>query len=224
MANTKSPNGFTVQVWTKDRPYSGIYGTDIASPLGRIAFVSLATAVGAPGQKPKFGLSLLVPKKEGLGDKSFENQKEFLVGIQKQCLLMAQDLWGDKAQDNLKLIKRQFLRNGDDESSNGKTYEGYPGNYVIIARNAMPLGHNRGWKILNPDKTVDSFESGMICRLTIQPYLNADGFSYALRAIKLIKDDGVRFGGAPDPSSTIDHLDEAVAAVSAAGATGFEMV
>jgi len=79
----------------------------------------------------------------------------------------------------------------------------------------MPEGHSRGWKILNPGLSPESFEGGMICRLTVQPYLNQDGFSYSLRAIKLVKDDGVRFGGAPDPSGVMDHLDEAVSAVNA---------
>lgn len=202
MAADKSKNGFTF-----NRQWGGIYGTDLASPLGRIAFVSLDKPTGLNGQTPKYGLSLLVPKDDA-------DQKPFLVGIQTQCKLMISDLWGDKADEMLKKTKRPFLRSGDEPSSTGKVYEGYAGTWVIVARNGKPMGHNQGWRILNPDKTPDSFEGGMICRLTIQPYLGPDGFSYTLRAIKLVKDDGVRFGGAPDPTGVIDHLDEAVAAVS----------
>jgi len=44
--------------------------------------------------------------------------------------------------------------------------------------------------------------------------LNQDGFSWKLRTIKFIEDDGVTFGGAPDPSSLLDGLDQAVQATN----------
>lgn len=199
----KTKNGFTLNA-----KWGGIFGMDIASPLGRIAFVSLDKPTGQNGQTPKYGLALLVSKTD-------EAQKAHLKAIQEMCKLMVNDLWGDRAEEMVKKIKRGFFSNGDTPSSTGLVYEGYAGNWVINARNANPNGHSRGFKILNPGMAPESFESGMICRLTIQPYLNADGFSYSLRAIKLVKDDGVRYGGAPDPTGVIDHLDEAVAAASA---------
>lgn len=213
--SNKTPNGFSIQIPTKDKPFSGIYGKDVASPLGRIAFVNLVRPAGRPGDKPKYGVALLVPKAEGLHDKTLEQQTAHLKEIQEMCKLMIQDLWGANAAENVKKIKRGIFGDGDSPSTTGKVYEGYPGNRVINARSGMPLGHSQGWRILNEGMEVERFEGGMICRLTLQPYLNADGFSYSLRAIKLIKDDGVRFGGAPDPTGVIDHLDEAVAAASA---------
>ncbi len=131
------------------------------------------------------------------------------------CKLMAQDLWGANAEENLKKIKRGYFGDGDSPSTTGKVYDGYAGTRVINARNGKPRGHNQGWRILNEGMEPEQFEAGMICRLTLQPFLNSDGYSYSLRAIKFIKDDGVRFGGAPDPASVMDHLDNAVAAVSA---------
>lgn len=200
--SNKTANGFTL-----NPKWGGIYGQDIASPLGRIAFVSLDKATGQNGQTPKYGLALLVSKTD-------EAQKVYLKKMMDMMKLMIKDLWGDRAAEMIKKIKRGFFADGDASSSTGKTYEGYPGNWVINARNAEPNGHSQGFKILNAGMAPEAFEGGMICRLTVQPYLNADGFSQSLRAVKLIKDDGIRFGGAPDPTGVIDHLDEAVAAAS----------
>lgn len=208
--SNKTANGFTLNT-----QWGGIFGTDIATALGRIAFISLDKPTGLNGQTPKYGLALLTPKKEGLHDKTIEQQVTHLKAIQEMCKLMVQDLWGARAEEMLKKTKRGIFVDGDTASSTGKVYEGYPGNWVINARNASPAGHSRGWKILNPGMAPESFESGMICRLTVQPYLGPDGFSYSLRAIKMVKDDGVRFGGAPDPTGVIDNLDAAVAAASA---------
>jgi len=202
MAAPKTPNGFSIN---KGDNYIGIFGKDIPSPLGRIAFVdTLTKAAGTP--TPKFGVALLI-------DKNDEAQKPELKAIQEMAKLMAIDLWGEQAANMLKKIKRNVFSNGDEPSSTGKIYEGYPGNWVINARNAYPAGHAKGFKVYG-NFEVEQFQSGMICRLVISPYLNSDGFSYTLRAIKMVKDDGVRFGGAPDPTNLLDNLDQAVAAVT----------
>jgi len=210
--SNKTANGFTL-----NPKWGGIFGVDIATPLGRLAFVNLDKPTGQNGQTPKYGVAFLMPKGEGLHTKSYEEQKKHLVAMQEQAKLMIQDLWGARAAEMVKKMKRGIFVDGDVASSTGKVYEGYPGNWVINPRNAEPNGHSRGWKILNDGMSPEMFESGMICRLTVQPYLGVDGFSYSLRAIKLVHDDGVKFGGAPDPSGVIDNLDEAIQAVNAAG-------
>ncbi len=202
MSDKTTANGFYIH---KGEGFSGIFGKDIPSPVGRIAFVNLVTPTGKP--TPKYGLALLV-------DKTDEKAKADLKAIQEMDKLMALDFWGEKAGDMLKKVKRTFFGNGDEPSSTGKIYEGYEGMWVINARNANSHENARGFKILG-NMLPDQFQSGMLCRLVICPYLNPDGYSYTLRAIKLVKDDGVRFGGAPDPTSLIDNLDEAVAAVNA---------
>jgi len=201
MSDKKTANGFFIN---KGEGFIGIFGKDCVTPVGRIAFVNLETPTGKP--TPKYGLSLLVDKKD-------EASKAELKAIQEMGKLMLVDLWGDKAADMAKKIKRPVFGDGDEPSNTGKVYEGYPGNWVISARNQYSHEHARGFKILN-NMLPGQFQSGMLCRLVVCPYLNADGFSYSLRAIKLVKDDGVRFGGAPDPSSLLANLDDAVAAVS----------
>lgn len=207
----KTANGFTIHSGTGKNgiPYSGIYGTALATSLGRIAFVNLAAPSGV-GDQAKYSVAHLTPKD------SPENEKNMLRAIQTICKLMMVDFWGDKAGDLFKRIKRPILVDGDEPSSTGKIYDGYPGNWIINAKNKFPAGHTQGFKILNPNMLPEQFESGMICRLVVTPYLNADGFSYGLNDIKFIsaKDDGVRFSGVPDSSGLIDHLDEAVAAVN----------
>lgn len=203
----KTANGFVIHKGVDENgvPYSGIFGKDIPTPVGRIAFVNLAQPAGA-GNKAKYGLALLVSKTD-------EKQKPELRAIQEMAKLLALDFWGDKAADMSKRITRPIFGNGDEPSSTGKVYEGYPGHWVINAKNKKGAEHAQGFKVLG-NMLVDQFQAGMLCRLVVSPYLNKDGFSYTLRAIKLVSDDGVRFGGAPDPSSLLDNLDDAVAAVN----------
>lgn len=198
----KTPNGFSLNIGDG---YSGIFGKDILTPVGRIAFVNLVTPTGKP--TPKYGLSLLVDKKD-------ETAKSELKAIQEMCKLMVVDFWGDRAGEMIKKIKRPIFGDGDSPSSTGKMYEGYAGNFVLNARNQHPPEHPRGFKIAGNNIMREQFQSGMLCRLNVSPYLNADGFSYTLRAIKLIKDDGVRFGGAPDPTGLLDAVDDAAGAVN----------
>lgn len=201
MSDKTTANGFYI---SKGDNYIGIFGKDCVTPVGRIAFVdTLVTPQGTP--TPKFGVTLLASKTD-------EKAKPELKAIQEMARLMALDLWGDRAQEMLKKIKRPFLNDGDEPSSTGKVYEGFPGNWVINARNKFNHEHTKGFKILN-NMLPEQFQAGMLCRLVVSPYLNSDGFSYSLRAIKFVSDDGVRFGGAPDPSSLLENLDDAVAAV-----------
>lgn len=205
MSDKTTANGFYIN---RGDNYIGIYGKDIATPLGMIAFANgLATASGKP--KPKFAIALLFGKTD-------ESVLPEVTAIKNMAKLMAVDLWGDKAGDMLKRIQYPLFGDGDQPSkTTGKVYEGYEGNFVINAKNEFGAGHAKGFKILG-GMEAEQFESGMVCRLTVCPYLNSDGFSYKLRAIKYVadKDKGIRFGGAPDPTGVIDNLDQAVAAVS----------
>jgi hypothetical protein len=200
MSDKTTKNGFFI---SKGEGYVGIHGKDILTPPGRIAFVNLVTPTGSP--TPKYGLSLLV-------DKNDQQAQKQLAEIKTMGKLMAVDLWGENAGTMIKKIKRPIFGDGDEPSSTGKTYEGYPGNLIINARNKNNHESARGFKI-HGNMLPDQFQSGMICWLIVQPYLNADGFSYTLRGVKLKEDDGKRFGGAPDPSGLFDALGEAESAV-----------
>lgn len=205
MNDKTTANGFYIN---RGDNYIGIYGKDLPSPLGMIAFANnLKTPSGKP--TPKYGVALLV-------DKNDAEQKPQIDAIKNMAKLMAMDLWGDKAGEMLKKIKYPLLKDGNEPSTTtGKVYDGYPGNWVINAKNVHNHTHSQGFKIIG-GMEPEQFESGMVCRLTICPYLNSDGFSFKLRAIKYVaaKDKGVRFGGAPDPTGVIDSLDDAVSAAA----------
>lgn len=205
--DNKTPNGFHIHSGKDENgvPYSGIYGKDTITPIGRLAFVHLATPQGQ-GARAAYSVNLLVDKKN-------EQYIKELKEIQQMCKLMAMDFWGARAEDMLKKIKRPFFINGDEPSSTGKVYDGYPGHWIIQARNKEPKGVTKGFKVLG-SKMAEELEAGMFARLGVTPYLNADGYSYKLRAVRFEGDDGVRFGGAPDPALLFDHLEEAVAAVA----------
>lgn len=192
--------------------FGGIHGVDVASPLGRAAFLFLAKK-NTKFKPEKYGLALLI-------DKTDKEQIAQLKVIQAQCKELVTALWGDKAEENLKKIKYPMFVNGDEKSN----LQGYAGHWVINAKNEFGPGHAQGFKILNKDMEPDSFEAGMIIRCTLQPGVGPDGFFYKLRAIKKVKDDGVRFAGGPDAASVIDHLDEAVQAVNAGDASSVNVL
>jgi hypothetical protein len=178
-----------------------VYGKDIFTPVGRASFVYLAEpqAPFQAGQDPKYSISLLIPKDD-------ETAKAQLREIQTMCQKLAAQKFGSKIPP----FAQPIFRDGDD-----KEYQGYPGNWVIVARNKNKSGHSQGFKILG-DVLPESIEAGMLVRLQVQPMVGQNGFSYKLRGIKLVKDDGVRFSAAPDGASLLEGLDDAVAAVSVA--------
>lgn len=185
---------------------STIFGEDILSPLGRIAFVNLAK----PEPKyNRYGLSLLVDKKD-------PKEVEQLKKIQAQCGALAQAFFGEKWQEAVKKLKHPPLRNGDEQQ-----YDGYPGSWVIVANTKFGANHSKGFAIRNEDMEADSYEAGMICRLEIQPGISREqGFFYKLRAIKKVKDDGKRFDGAPPAGSLLDTIDDAVEEVTTGAGFG----
>ena len=78
-------------------------------------------------------------------------------------------------------------------------------------KSAFPAGHYQGFKVIG--KEVEEFQSVKLSIGVVQPYLNEDGFAWILRTVKFLENDGVSFGGAPDPSGLLDGLNEAVQAV-----------
>lgn len=179
-----------------------------ALPLGRIAFLSLEKP-NTTFDKPKFGLNLLI-------DKNTE-EKALLKPILDVAKKLPKLLWGDKAEEMYKKITNVPFRNGDD-----KEYEGFEGHYVVVANNPKGPKQAGGIKILNQGMEPEQFEAGMTCRLSVSLGLGKEGYFYKLNAIKLVKDDGVRFAGGPDGSSVIEDLDTAVE-VASVNQTSFEL-
>lgn len=183
--------------------YGGMHGEDQASPLGRIAFLYL----DKPNTKfdpPKYGLTHLY-------DKNNEEVKKTLKAIKNHCLEMASEFCKylyekDKPKVSLDEFSKSIIagfagqpifRDGDLAK-----YEGFPGNYYIVAKNDALKNIT-----FIGDTANTEYEGGQICRIQIQPYLDKKGFSYKLRGIKLVKDDGVRFKKAPPGDSKIKDMD-----------------
>jgi len=193
--------------------FGGLHGSDTLTPVGRIAFVNLAKP-NVKFDPPKYGATLLFDKKD-------ETVLKTLKSIQALCNDMAEEFCKILfAREKPKMLYPKFkeaiiagfaaqpiFRDGD-----MKEYDGFAGNWYIVAKNDKRPGMSGGIKILD-DKMPEEFESGMLVRAQIQPYLDKKGFSYKMRGIRMLADDGIRFSVAPDGASLLAAMDDAVDAV-----------
>lgn len=172
--------------------YNGIHGSMIATPWARAAFVGLVT----PNNKfdpPKYGLSLLCPKEDKDYPVQSKDKKAQLKEIQSMCQEMSKQLFGAKPPKS----EYPFLRDGDTQK-----YDGYPGNWVIVAKNTEQPEMAAG-------QTVEVVKAGLWVRAVVIPYLDKRGFSYKLVKLNVLHDDGVRYAAAPKADGILEALDEA---------------
>lgn len=165
--------------------YGNVFGGTFTTPVGRLQFVSLAQAKEFRG-KSTFGATLLF-------DKATEDS--WLPGF----ALIENDIQQMIAQEygeNAPAFKYPMLRDGDTEK-----YNGYAGRWYIktsAGLNDARVGvYDAAGKTIDPSLPV----AGMLARAVVRVGLFDNGVTYKLVAIQLIKDDGVRFTGAPDPLS-----------------------
>lgn len=165
--------------------YGNLFGNTFTTPVGRLQFVSLAESKEFRG-KAKFGATLLF-------DKATEDS--WLPGF----ALIENDIQQMIAQEygeNAPAFKYPMLRDGDAEK-----YNGYAGRWYIKASagvNDARVGvYDAAGKTIDPSLPV----AGMLARAVVRVGLFDNGVNYKLVAIQLIKDDGIRFTGAPDPLS-----------------------
>lgn len=163
--------------------YGNIFGNTFTTPVGRLQFVALAEAKEFRG-KAKLGATLLFDK---------ATQDSWLPGF----ALIENDIAGMIAQeypDGAPAFKYPMLRDGDSEK-----YNGFAGRWYIKASagvNDARIGvYDAAGKTIDPSLPV----AGMLARAVVRVGLFDNGVSYKLVAVQLIKDDGVRFTGAPDP-------------------------
>lgn len=196
----------------------GLHGNDTYTPIGRIAFVNLVSPQiykPDPTSAPRYGVTLLIPKdmdKQSLEIIETRIKKE--IGDIREAWLKKEfaKLSGKVKYEAFKTAKvaamegRPFLRDGDMQK-----YEGFADHYYIRANN--PNREGTGGFLILDGRTPEEFEAGMLCRLQVSPMVDANGVSYKLKAIRLIKDDGVRFksgAGAPDLLTNLDdHVADA---------------
>lgn len=177
--------------------HGGVHGDDAVTPIGRASFVYL-TKPNTKFDPPKYSLSLLFKKDDA-------QAVEQLRKIQAMCKEMAIQLW--EGEKNIPAqLPQPIFRDGDKEK-----YEGYKGHWYIVCKNEARNGF-----VIMDDVLPESIEAGMLVRCTVQPYVDKkNGFAYKLRALRFIKDDGVRFKVAPDGTVLLAALNDAVEAVNA---------
>ncbi len=170
--------------------------------LGRCANLNLVQ----PSRKyNKHGLKILM-------DKENKENLEKMKIIQLYSKAAMSMLYGVKKP----VIKYNFLRDGDSDDGLTKTgdrLEGHEGNFFIVASART----KEEFKIL--DGRLDSdFKAGMIVRAMVKLGLGESGFFYQLKALRLVKDDGVRFKtNTVDVEEMMSGMDEAVEVVNKNG-------
>lgn len=196
----------------------------LVSPVGRAAFVYLTqpnSRFVRPGSddKPSYGLTVLFPKddeevKAGLKliqDRCVELFEEYCrVGYAKTPKKVKYEAF--KASIREGMAAQPIFRDGDTAS-----YNGFENTWTMKLSN-VNIDDIKFYK----GQGASDFEAGMRVRAVITPSLSGKGFSYKLRALKLVEDDGVRFVSAPDVVSLLSGLDEAVDAVKSKADNGNE--
>jgi len=192
----------------KHPQYGMVFGHDTVTPSGRLVWSSLVkpkenTLPPKPGQAPtppRYEQTILL-------DKSRPEVKAFIDELTVTTDEMLVEFnQGKKAQlGNCKVV-------ADGDEFDMEKYPYYKNCWVIVARNAKS-----DFKILNEKKETtspDIVKGGMIGKLLVQPLITAHGISYKLIAVKIVKDDGVRFGGGSrtdgDLASKFDDAEDVI--------------
>ncbi len=198
--------------------FGGLHGKDTYTPIGRIAFVYLVnpnTYQGDGKANSTYSVSILISKeKDAQTDAVVEKIKKELKPLQDAWVLKEHKKTPKVPFDKFREAKlvgmaaRPWIKDGD-----MKTYEGFAGHNYIQANNKVRDG--KGGILFLDGRAPEEFEGGMICRLQLTPRVDSNGFSWKLKAIRLIQDDGFRFNIASGPPDLLSGLDDAVAAATA---------
>lgn len=191
--------------------FGGVHGNDTITPVGRAAFVYLSK----PNTKfdpPKYGLTILFDKKDA---KAIEQLKSIQAMCAEMCDQYLKTAYAkEKTKPAFDAYRKKYLENTAEQpifrDGDKVNYQGFAGHWYIVAKNDKRTGF-----VLLDEVLPESIEPGMLVRAQVQPYCDKQGFSYKLRGLKFVKDDGVRFAMGPDGASMLRGLDDAAAAVQA---------
>lgn len=162
----------------------------VKTPVGRFSWPSLVTpkpgmpqADGSVGQ-PRYEITVCIPKDgkgvtEFLADLNFYRDEMVPIFNQKRAAKLGEiDVMG---------------KYGDGDTADHEKYPYYKGCWIISARNSKQEFNvmDANGDDLDPAAIV----GGMQGRLLIRPLVTGHGMSFKLEIVKLLKDDGVRFGG-----------------------------
>jgi hypothetical protein len=99
--------------------------------------------------------------------------------------------------------KNPPLKNGNDNEKE----EFHDKFYIQPSAKELPILVDVDNNALQPD----AFSSGMICRAVVQPIFfpaNGAGIAWTFSALRLVKDDGIRYYNGPDPKSLFEDDSE----------------
>lgn len=175
--------------------------------FGRLSFPALAKAEsfkGDPNGKPRYGLSILVPK----------NSEDMKV-INEVIKEVFEDKWGSQPAEKKKAIwnsimsnKKTFVTDGD-----AKEYDGYQGHNVLSAYNPLPsprpLCINQRREVIPADEIEQTLYSGCYVNVILNVWAQDNNYGKGIRAsiggVQFAK-DGDRFSGASIAKA--DEFDE----------------
>lgn len=163
--------------------FGNIFGEQMLTPMGRADYCFL----NEPNDhfKPaKYSVNILF--KKGETDKADLNK------MIAKCGELAKQKYGDKKTG----FKYGPIRDGDAENDKGKAP--HPGYYYIKATSAtkVPTIQSKGGR--NVDIEAATILPGNLIICMVQPIMFDDGFSWGLRGVQFVKDDGVKFFHGPD--------------------------
>lgn len=172
--------------------YGNVYGDLMVTPTGRAAWVYLAEP-STQGNPPKYSLTIL-----------FDKDDEKVVNGLSPFLDAFDALLAEKFPDG-KMPAQEIpaLRDGDDDKT--KSYKGFSNTFWLKASSKKPVD------VFNAKKErieASAIEPGMLVKLVVTPMAAQKGAAYQLKGVQLVKDDGVRYYGGPDPRSLFDVLED----------------
>ena len=185
----------------KHPQFGMVFGEDLVSPIGRLAWPSLVTPKDPPPPKPgeqpgkpRFEATILYKK----GNPKIDSFLETVAGQAGEM----QTLYNQGKATTISI--GSIVKDGD--SFDMTKYPYYADHWVLIARNAT---QPEMCDANNADIPASSFIGGMKVRAMLQPMVTAHGLSYKLKLLQLVADDGTRFaGGTRDYRSLLGALDE----------------
>lgn len=210
-----------------------IYGEDVITPKCRAQFVHLVTPNtprGFENSRKKYRIVLCQPKNLEGGEKELRKKHLEMCNamfMQLTEALHALDTKAKKTKLSLADYRKEYqqkmkyapYRDGDTSGD----YDGYAGCELIHANAA---GEDKEGRVIDPTDAIvfldgiipQDIKAGMLVRAQIQPCLGEQGFSYTLRRIRLLADDGTRYssGGGTDLLSGADDAAQIKASLGAA--------
>lgn len=185
-----------------------LWGPEVITPLVRGCWFSLATPkeykgpvkVGDKPSAPRFESTLVL-------DQGNDAHEKFLMECQEIAEEMLEE-FNDYMRKARKSTLGEVYAMQDGNNFDLEKYPYYKDKWIIQGR----MNQDTPIVCLGPDgKKIDAkhFVGGVIVKAALQLHLGTTGLSYRMPTIKLVKDDGVRFGGGMrDISGLINKLAE----------------